>query len=76
MKAGEFSIGFQTRAFGFCSRLSALSRPGNSREPVWKSGGRINRSLKTPIKAGGEGGIRTPVWTFGKPRKVRFYWDF
>ena len=66
MKAGEFSIGFQSRAFVVCSRLSALSRPGNFREPVWKSGGRINELLKTPIKAGGEGGIRTPVTAFDR----------
>lgn len=43
---------------------------------MWKFGEKINELLKTPIKAGGEGGIRTPVWTFWKPRKVRFYWDF
>ena len=72
MKAGEFSIGFKSRAFGFCSRLSALSRAGNSRElgtprePVWKFGGKINELLKTPIKAGGEGGIRTPVTAFDR----------
>ena len=66
IEAGEFSIGFQSRSFGFFSGLSALSRPGSSRKPVWKSGGRINELLKTPIKAGGEGGIRTPVTAFDR----------
>ena len=28
--------------------------------------GRINEVLKTPIKAGGEGGIRTPVTAFDR----------
>lgn len=66
MRAGEFSIGLQSRAFGFCSRLSALSSSATSRDFVWKFGGRINELLKTPIKAGGEGGIRTPVTAFDR----------
>ena len=68
--AGEFSIGFQSRSFGFFPGLSALSRTGTFREPLGnlrgKFGGKINGLLKTPRKAGGEGGIRTPVTAFDR----------
>ena len=66
IEAGEFSIGFQSRSFGFCSGLSALSRTGTFREFAWEICGKNQRIVKTPIKAGGEGGIRTPVTAFDR----------
>ena len=64
IEAGEFSIGFQSRSFGFFSGLSALSRTGTFRELAWEICGKNQRSVENPNKSWRRGGDSNPRYGF------------
>ena len=64
IEAGEFSIGFQSRSFGFCSGLSALSRTGTFRGLAWETWWKNQPIVENPNKSWRRGGDSNPRYGF------------
>ncbi|MFZ4818809.1 MAG: hypothetical protein ACOYLU_09190, partial [Limisphaerales bacterium] len=60
IEAGEFSIGFQSRSFGFFPGLSALSRTGTFRGLAWEIWWKNQPIVENPNKSWRRGGDSNP----------------